>query len=163
MSYQPAYTTHFRSLDNTLWDIVIYINDYEGRPLEIKLEGDEPCVIEWQETGKLDVVQSSTCTLRVSNEKDRQMVQLMDHPDTAIMVSRNGKWYWFGHLDDAVYEEPYSFTQGYVTELTFSDFGILNRIQFTLKGKQSVEAIVRDCLDSIGYGSGAIINLYTSL
>ena len=162
MSYQPAYTTHFRSLDNTLWEIEIFINDYEGRPLEIKLEGDEPCVIEWQETGKMDVVQSSTCTLRVSNEKDRQMVQLMDHPDTAIIVSRNGKWYWFGHLDDAVYEEPYSFTQGYVTELTFSDFGILNRIQFTLKGKQSVEAIVRDCLEPTGYGN-VTFNLYTSL
>lgn len=163
MSYQIAYTTHFRSLDNSLWDIDIYINDYNARPLEIKLEGDEPCVIEWQETGKMDVVQSSTCTLRVSNERDRQMVQLMNHPDAAVLVSHNGKWYWWGHLDDAIYEEPYSFKKAYVTELIFSDFGILNRISFTLTGKQSVNAIVRDCLDSIGYGNGATINLYTSL
>ena len=163
MSYQIAYTTHFRSLDNSLWDIDIYINDYNARPLEIKLEGDEPCVIEWQETGKMDVVQSSTCTLRVSNERDRQMVQLMNHPDAAVLVSHNGKWYWWGHLDDAIYEEPYSFTKAYVTELIFSDFGILNRIPFILTGKQSVGAIVRDCLDSIGYGNGATITLYTSL
>ena len=163
MSYQTAYTTHFRSLDNTLWDVAIYIDDYPDSPLEVKLEGDSPCVIEWQETGKTDVVQSSTCTLRVSNEKDRQMAQLMDHPDAAVLVSRNGSPYWFGHLDDAVYEEPYSFTEAYVTEITFSDFGILNRIPFTLSGKQSVADIVDDCLDSIGYGNGASVNLYTSL
>ena len=163
MSYQIAYTTHFHSLDNTLWNIDIYINDYAARPLEICLEGDEPCVIEWQETAKMDVVQSSTCTLRVSNESDRQMVQLMNHPDAAVLVSRDGKWYWWGHLDDAIYEEPYSFKKAYVTELIFSDFGILNRIPFTLTGKQSVWDIVRDCLDSIGYGNGATINLYISL
>ncbi|MDO5316970.1 MAG: hypothetical protein Q4F82_12845, partial [bacterium] len=163
MSYALAYTTHFHSLDNTPWEIGIYINGYDARPVEISLDGDEPCVIDWQETDKKDVVQSATCTLRVSNERDRQMVQLMNSTDAAILVSRYGKPYWWGYLDDAVYEEPYSFPKGYVTELPFTDFGALNRIPFTLSGKQSVGAIVRDCLDSIGYGSGAIINLYTSL
>lgn len=163
MSYAPAYTTRFHSLDDTLWEIVIYINGFEGDPLEISLEADEPCVIDWQETSKTDVVQSSICTLRVSNENDRQMLPLMNHPDAAVLISRNGKWYWWGRSDDAIYEEPYSFKKDYVTELTFSDFGILNRIPFTLTGKQSVGAIVRDCLDSIGFGNGATINLYTSL
>ena len=161
MSLQTAYTTQFRSLDDTLWEIVIAIEDYAARPMEIKLEGDEPCVIEWQETGKMDVVQSSTCTLRVSNESDRQMVQLMSNRNAACQVNRNGKIYWFGYLDDAIYEEPYSFTQGYVTELTFSDFGLLNRLPFTLTGRQSVAAIVFDCLQSIGYG--IVPDLYTSL
>lgn len=161
MSYQIAYTTHFRSLDNTLWDIDIYIDNYAARPLEICLEGDEPCVIEWQETGKMDVVQSSTCTLRVSNESDRQMMQLMNHPNAAVLVRRNGMWYWFGLLDDSIYEEPYSFKKAYVTEIIFSDFGSLNRIPFTLTGKQSVWAIVRDCLYPIFGDIG--FNLYTSL
>ena len=163
MSYATAYTTHFRSLDNTLWEIGILIDGYASRPVEIKLEGDEPCIIEWQETGKMDVVQSSTCTLRVSNESDRQMAQLMNRPDAMVIVMRNGKMYWFGHLDDAIYEEPYSYAKAYVTELIFSDFGILNRIPFTLTGKRSVNAIVMDCLESIGYGSLSPINLYTSL
>lgn len=162
MSYATAYTSHFRSLDNTLWGIEILIDDYVGRPLEIKLEGDEPCVIEWPETDKMDVVQSSTCTLRVSNESDRQMVQLMDHPDAAIVVKRDGKEYWFGLLDDAVYEEPYSFTNAYVTEIVFSDFGKLNRIPFTLSGKQSVSDIVHDCLNSIRPFNNTYV-LYTSL
>lgn len=165
MSYAQAYNTHFRSLDNTPWEIVIYINGYNARPVEICLEGDEPCVIEWQETGKMDVVQSSTCTLRVSNENDRQMVQLMNHPDAACLVWREGKPYWWGHLDDAIYEEPYSFKKAYVTELIFSDFGILNRIPFTLTGKRSVNAVVRDCLEPTQYGDGVTmpVNLYTSL
>lgn len=163
MSFRTAYTTSFRSLDNTLWEIEIQIDGYEGRPVVISLEGDEPCVIEWKETGKTDVVQSSTCTLRVSNESDRQMVQLMGIPDAAVLVSRNGKAYWFGYSDDAVYEEPYSYKKAYVTELTFTDFGTLNRRYFFLEGRQSVAAIVADCLDPIGYDGVANINLYTSL
>lgn len=165
MSYQIAYTTHFHSLDNTLWNIDIYINDYAARPLEICLEGDEPCIIEWQETGKMDVVQSSTCTLRVSNERDRQMLQLMSHTNAYVIVSRDGKRYWKGHLDDSVYEEPYSFKDTYVTEITFSDFGILNRIPFGIHGKESIGAIVRYCLASAGLGfdDGYSVSLYTSL
>jgi len=150
MSNTPAYTTHFRSLDNTLWEIEIYINGYDGRTVEICLEGDEPCVIDWQETDKMDVIQSATCTLRVSNERDRQMLQLMNHTNATIFVIRNGKEYWRGTLDDAIYEEPYSYPKGYVTELPFTDFGILNRIPFTLTGKQSVKAIVDHCLEGSG-------------
>ncbi len=150
MSNTPAYTTHFRSLDNTLWEIEIYINGYDGRTVEISLEGDEPCVIDWQETDKMDVIQSATCTLRVSNERDRQMLQLMNHTNATIFVIRNGKEYWRGTLDDAIYEEPYSYPKGYVTELPFTDFGILNRIPFTLTGKQSVKAIVDHCLEGSG-------------
>lgn len=150
MSYALAYTTHFRSLDNTLWEMEIYIDGHVGNSLEIKLEGDEPCVIEWQECGKTDVVQSATCTLRVSNESDRQMVQLMSNSNAFLKVFRNKNEYWRGMLDESIYEEPYSFTKGYPTEIHFSDFGILNRIDFDLHGKQSVSAILNHCLDGSG-------------
>lgn len=163
MSYQTAYTTRFDSLDDTPWEVVVYIEGFLGTPTEISLEADEPCVIEWQETQKTDAVQPSACTLRVSNEKDRQMTPLMGHPDALVIVSRDGKPYWVGHLDDAVYEEPYSYEDGYVTELTFSDFGILNRTPFTLTGRQSLHAIVYDCLETIGFGNGLPVSLFTSL
>ncbi|MCR5038052.1 MAG: hypothetical protein K6A94_01780 [Bacteroidales bacterium] len=163
MSYQIAYTTQFHSLKNVLWKIDIYINDYVGRPVEIKLDGDEPCVIEWPETDKMDVVQSSTCTLRVSNESDRQMVQLMNNIDAGCMVWRDGKPYWAGHLDDSIYEEPYSFKTGYVTELTFSDFGLLNRRPFTLTGKHSVWDILLDILAPTGFGNGTVGYAYSLL
>lgn len=153
MSHETAYISSFRSIDDTLWSIQIRIENSAqqlGRPVEIKLEADEPCVIEWQETDKTDVLQPSTCTLRVSNESDRQMVRLMTDRKASLFVFRNGAEYWRGTLDDAVYEEPYSFTDAYVTELTFSDFGILNRLPFGLAGKQSLLAVVNHCLDGSG-------------
>ena len=153
MSYQPAYHTSFDSLDGRRWNVVISINADDGETIddmEISLEGDEPCIIEWAETDKQDVVQASTCTLRVSNESDRQMVQLMTRRDAVVSVGVDGHHYWFGHLDDSIYEEPYSFVEGYVTELVFSDFGILSRKPFTLTGKQCVWDIVADCLELVG-------------
>lgn len=162
MSYNLAYTTSFRSLDDDVWEILIHIDGFDGNPTVISLEGDEPCVIEWQETGKMDVVQSSTCTLRVSNESDRQMVRLMHGRNALCTVVRTGRVYWMGHLDDAVYEEPYSFPRAYVTELIFSDFGILNRIPFLLEGRQSLAAIVGGCIGAaipVGYP----VSLLTSL
>lgn len=162
MNYQIAYITHFHSLDDTFWEIKISINDYKGSPSEISLDGDEPCVIEWQETGKMDVVQSSICTLRVSNEKDRQMVQLLTDRDAIVLVMRNNMPYWIGRLDDSVYEEPYSYTTAYVTELVFSDFGSLNRFSFELSGKKKVSTIVSDCIHS-AIPFGYPVNLYTSL
>lgn len=164
MSYQPAYHTSFDSLDGRRWSIVISINDDDGGEpiddMEISLEGDEPCIIEWAETDIQDVVQASTCTLRVSNESDRQMTRLMGKPDAVVSIGVDGHHYWYGHLDDSIYEEPYSYADGYVTELVFSDFGILSRKPFTLTGRQCVWDIVADCLELT---SSTVVNYLTSL
>ena len=151
--YNLAYNNRFSSLDGHDYLIRIYVNGYEGDVVEISLEGDEPCVIEWDETGIQDVVQASTCTLRVSNESDRQMVQLMATRDAyvEIWMDNYNVPYWHGYLDDSIYEEPYSFVDGYVTELTFADFGILSRTPFTLTGRQCVADIVDDCLQTMGF------------
>lgn len=146
MSYLPAYSTYFHGTDGTRWSVEISIAGYEGKEQEIRLENDEPLVIEWLETRKTDVVQSSTCTLKVSNESDRQMIVLMSHTNAICSVYRGNALYWQGMLDDCVYEEPYSFTNGYVTELVFSDFGFLNRAPFSMVGRHSIREIVDDCL-----------------
>ena len=54
MSYQIAYTTQFHSLKNVLWKIDIYINDYVGRPVEIKLDGDEKLLKMYPKWGLFD-------------------------------------------------------------------------------------------------------------
>ncbi len=151
MSYGVAYKTCFESLDGTLYGIEISIEGFDGRPMEISLDGDAPCVIEWQECGKADVIHSSTCTLRVSNERDRQMLQLMNWRYAFCEVFRGKEPYWKGFLDDALYEEPYSFKTGYVTEVVFSDFGVLNRVRFDLKGMVTVHRVLYNCLNSMGY------------
>ncbi len=148
MSYVPAFTAQFYGTDGTLWSVEISIYNYGERETEFRLEYDEPLVIEWQETKKTDVVQSSTCTLKVSNESDRQMIALMTDTNAICSVYRGNALYWQGMLDDCVYEEPYSFKNGYVTELTFSDFGFLNRTQFLMTGRHSLREIVDDCLET---------------
>lgn len=153
MSYNLAYTSQFHGTDGTRWSVEISILGFIGREKDIRLEHDEPLVIEWQETKKTDVVQSSTCTLKVSNETDRQMIELMTNKNAVCDVYRAGVLYWRGLLDDAVYEEPYSFSRSYVTELTFCDFGFLNRTNFTMTGKHSLREIVDDCLASAQLGS----------
>ena len=149
----PTFESYFTSLNGIQWKIQILTDTYIGNPIEIKLEGDEPCVIDWPETNKNDVIQSSICRLRVSNENDRQMIMLMDHPASMIEVHYNPgdfyRIYWVGMLDDAIYEEPYSYKKDYVTEIIFSDFGKLKRVPFTLTGKQSLGAIVGDCLSTV--------------
>ena len=162
MNYATQYTAQFYSTDKVLWQVEIDTVGYVGASQEIRLEHDEPLVIEWQETSKTDVVQSSACTLRVSVTKDRMMIGLMTNRNALCKVYRNSQLYWTGLLDDSVYEEPYSFRQGYVTELTFSDFGFLNRVPFEMTGKQSVIAIVNDCLSSAQLGN-LTVNEYVSL
>jgi len=159
MSYVPAYTSQFHGTDGTSWSVEIAINNYESREQEIRLEADEPLVIEWQETRKTDVVQSSTCTLKVSNESDRQMVTLMQNHDVLCSVYRGENLYWRGMLDDRIYEEPYSFKQNYVTELTFSDFGYLNRTTFNMFHKRSLRYIIDDCLETARLNSLPVIQM----
>ena len=166
MSYGVAYKTCFESLDGTLYGIEICIEGFDGRPMEISLDGDAPCVIEWQECGKADVIHSSTCTLRVSNERDRQMLQLMNCRDAMCEVflplgDGKRKPYWVGLLDDAVYEESYSFKTGYVTEVVFSDFGVLNRAPFTLKGRQTLISVIHNCFSSMVYVAPVLMDYIT--
>lgn len=146
--YATAYTSEFRSLEGVCWTVEIDLSDYQDEPLEIGLDADHPVTIEWQETKITDAVQPSTCTLKVVNDKDRQMIRMMTSPMALCRVIRDGKPYWTGLLDDAVYEEPYSYRDDYVTEITFSDFGILNRKRFVPHGVNSLLSVVNECLSA---------------
>lgn len=166
MSYVPAFTSCFYSSGNkTQWAFHILINNYTGVNTELDLDADQPVVIEWPQTGKTDAVQSSVCTIKVVNRSDRQLLPLMKCRDALLRVYRNDFLFWQGLQDDAVYEEPYSYSYGYVTELTFSDFGFLNRSLFDLSGKQSVRDVVDDCLHAAGLNNLPflqLISLYSS-
>lgn len=129
MSYNIAYTSQFGDPSGLLWRVEIW-RDNAGVPLEIGLDADEPVIIEWQETKLQDAVCPSQCTLKVVNDTDRQMVPLATDEYAFCKVFRDGKLYWTGVLDQGVYEEPYSYNDAYVTEITFSDFGALNRFDF---------------------------------
>lgn len=55
--------------------------------------------------------------------------------------------YWSGYLDTETYEEPYSMANGYDVSLTFSDFGVLDRLKSELVGVQPLSAIINECLN----------------
>ena len=91
MNYATQYTAQFYSTDKVLWQVEIDTVGYVGASQEIRLEHNEPLVIEWQETSKTDVVQSSACTLRVSVTKDRMMIGLMTNRNALCKVYRNSQ------------------------------------------------------------------------
>ena len=129
MSYNIAYTSQFGDPDGILWMAEIW-RDFNGDPVEVGLDAEQPLVIEWQETKPQDAVCPSLCTLKIVNDSDRQMVPLAIDEYAFLHVYRDGKLYWTGVLDQGVYEEPYSYLDSYITEITFSDFGALNRFEF---------------------------------
>ncbi len=147
MSYNVAYTSSFQSLEGVAWRVDIYMQDHAGDPTVISLDSESPVVIEWQETKVYDSVCPSLCTVKVVSETDRQMIGLMS-ASALCVVYRNDSEYWKGLIDDCIYEEPYSYRRNYVTEISFADFGCLNRSRFTMSGRHSFYEVLYDILGS---------------
>lgn len=115
---------------------------------ELEFPGREPLVIEWAETSKEEVVCGSTATLRLLSPGDRTYTGLytIEAGSTGVVISRNGALYWQGTLDPEFYEEPYTDMEDYEVELTFSDFGILDRKKYDLTGLVTLEAILQSAI-----------------
>lgn len=116
-------------------------------PKEVVLASD-PVVIEWSEVTKIDPLVCSGATLRLVSMSDRQFVDLYSVEPCAIRldVYRAGALYWSGTLDTELFEEPYSQLDRYITEITFSDFGVLDRLQWEQKGVVSIASILDTCI-----------------
>lgn len=122
---------------------------------ELKFPGESPLVVEWKKTEVLEPLEGSVATLRLISETDRAYYGLYSITPGGVRMAvdrqkltwrsggenaagAQGEWtggpwsaYWRGTLDPEFYTEPYSREAGYVVELTFSDFGILERTPFT--------------------------------
>lgn len=142
--------------DDSVWTVEI-TEERETPPSsvgELTFPGEEPLVIEWPETGKEEVLCGSSATLKVLSPGDRTYTGLytIEAGRIGLRVKRDGELYWMGTLDPEFYEEPYCDTEDYEVMLTFSDFGILERLQYGLDGLQTVGAIVEDALNRGGLG-----------
>ena len=140
------------------WRVDILQEGYGGTPpAELSFPSEEPLIIEWAETDKLDPVQSSSATLKVMSDTDRQFIDLYTVEVGAVCmdVYRNGSLYWSGSLDTELYKEPYSMTSGYEVTLMFSDFACLGRLDWASTGLLSFHDIIVTCLQRacINYGS----------
>lgn len=144
------YTGDFVSRDDIRWTVII-LKDLEVAPESVGMldfSGEEPLIIEWAETSKEDVICGSTATLKIISPGDRTYSDLytIKAGYIGIRIEREGLLYWTGTLDPEFYEEPYTDNEDYEVELTFSDFGIFERLQYNLVGMQTLWAILSDAL-----------------
>lgn len=149
MSYTVAYTSTFYSVANVKWRVDILTTGTSVTET-IDLDYDRPISIEWVDTNKADAIQPALLTVRAINSKDRQFAKLLGDWLAKAEVYRNDRLFWTGMIDNAIFEEPYSYAANYVTEISFSDFGPLKRLDFMLEGVQSIHDIIVHCIDKVG-------------
>jgi hypothetical protein len=135
-------------------------------PKVITFPADEPLIIEWKETDKLEPIQSSTASLKLVSVTDRQFVDMysIEVGTIRLDVYKDGELYWSGTLDPELYEEPYSYLNEYEVTLTFSDFAILDRLDCDLEGIMTMQEIVNALLNSASIAYNALtqyISTYT--
>lgn len=148
MAMYLKYYGEFVSENNTRYRVEIHTTDSGAVAQEIRFPYDEPLTIEWDTTDKITPIQSSIATLQILSETDRKFVDMyrIEAGSVTLTIYRAGNLYWRGTLDTEVYEEPYSYLTDYVVTLTFSDFGILDRMTYSGEGCVTLQSIVEWCL-----------------
>lgn len=152
------YYREFYDADDVLYRVEIHQESETAfNPQEVELAAD-PVMIEWSKVSKIDPLQGSGATLRLVSMTDRQFIDLYTvEPKTIRMdVFRAGALYWSGTLDTELYEEPYSLEKRYITEVTFSDFGVLDRLLWEQHGWMTIGDVVAHCVEATGISYTAL-------
>ena len=146
MTKYLRYSGEFISRAGILWRIEILQDAEEAFPEvgELTFEADSPLLIEWSREEKHTSVCSSFATLKIESPGDRTYQDLYTIAPGRIRmdVYREDALYWSGALDPEFYEEPYERAANYPVSLTFSDFGVLDRLKYDLTGLRSSKEIV---------------------
>ena len=158
MSMNLRYEGGFYSYSDVLYDVKIYQEGYSGAVTDVDFT-DTPLTIEWQETDKLEPVQSSSAKLQLYSDSDRQFVDLytVKAGSVRLDVYREGSLYWSGTLDPELYEEPFAYKTDYGVELTFSDLAILDRLSFSGEGFKTLRQIITEALTASGINYGSLM------
>lgn len=158
------HTGSFLSRAGVVWRVDIWKEGYTSTeaaaitPGELDFPADEPLVIEWDDKSKEEVVCGSSCTLRIISPGDRTYADLYatSVASIGIDVYRDGELHWTGTLDPFQYEEPYERAWGYDVMLTFTDFGVLDRLRYNLKGLQKMSDVLTDALTRAGLSAAQV-------
>lgn len=152
------YMGEMRSRQGVLWRVELWQEGYEGEVGQLAFDADEPLVIEWTHRDKEEVVCGSEATLRIISPGDRTYEDLytIEAGSIRLDVYRQGELYWSGTLDPEFYEEPYERARDYTVQLTFSDFGIFDRLKYGLTGMQTLRDILLDALQRSGISYTAL-------
>ena len=149
--FRKIYSGQFVSQKGVTWKCDI-LRDQDAAPEEVgdlTFPADEPLVISWEDTDKYEPICSSTATLQIESPGDRTYVDLYSIQPACVRldVYRDRLLYWSGTLDPEFYEEPYERLDHYDVSLTFSDFGILGRLKFSLSGILTLDKILQYILE----------------
>lgn len=148
------YKGEFVSVDGAIWRAEILQEADSAFTVvgDLDFPADEPLVIEWQGKSKDEVICGSIATLQITSPGDRTYEDLysIEVGRVRLDVYRNGSLYWSGCLDTEFYEEPYEKLQDYEVSLTFSDFGVLDRLNYDLSDYQTLRDIAEYCVDRAG-------------
>lgn len=152
----------FLSRKGVVWRVEILQDNYSGNVGQLTFEADEALVINWKHTDKEEVICGSEATLKIESPGDRTYEDLytIEVGKIRMDVYRENSLYWSGTLDPEFYEEPYEKARYYVVTLTFSDFGILDRLKYNLSGMQTLEAILLDAIDRSKVCASLLANSY---
>lgn len=138
------------SREGAMWRVEIW-QESEGlfeTVGQLAFDADSPIVITWDERGKDAVLCGSSAVLRIISPGDRTYEDMYTIKPGEIRVDiyRDDSIYWSGTLDPEFYEEPYERYSDYVVSLTFTDFGVFDRLGYGLSGMRTLREIVDYCI-----------------
>lgn len=154
------YMGEFLSVSGVVWRAeILQEADAEFETVGgLEFDADEPLVIEWGNKSKEEVICGATATLKIISPGDRTYEDLysIDVGRVRLDVYRNNVLYWSGCIDTEFYEEPYEQLNGYTVSLSFTDFGVLDRLKYDLANMRTLYDIVSYCVGRCGITCGGI-------
>ncbi len=160
MAMYLRYQGEFLSRDGVTWRIEIHQDSGEAYSHvgELTFEADGPLIIDWDVRSKEEVICGSSATVRIISPGDRtyQDMYTIEPGSIRMDVYRDDVLYWSGTLDPEFYEEPYERSSNYTVALTFSDFGVLDRLSYGLSKELTIREILEHCVERSGINTNGI-------
>ncbi len=148
--YRTIYQGSFVAVGGTVWraEIQRLLDAAPASVGELTFAGSDSVTIEWTQAGWDKALWGSQAVVTIESPGDRTYIDLYTTTpgEIRLVIYRDGSFYWCGTLDPEFYEEPYNRGANYDVSLTFSDFAILARMPFDLKGRQTLYALLRAAL-----------------
>lgn len=160
MAKYKRYQGEFIAVDGVRWRAEIWQEADKAFASvgALEFDADEPLTIEWSRRAKEEVICGATATLKIVSPGDRTYADMysVDVNRVRLDVYRNGLLYWSGAMDTEFYEEPYEQLNGYVVSLTFTDFGVWDRLKYDLAGLQTIGDIIDNAITRAGFMCGGV-------
>lgn len=135
MAKHKKYEGSFYSIGGVVNRVELWIeSDTDFTVEELSFPAESPLIIEWGELSKEEPLLGSSASLKIISPGDRTYLDLytVKYGEIRMDVYRDNQLYWRGCIDPEFYEEPYEKYSGYDVTLTFSDFGVLQRLPFDM-------------------------------